>query len=138
MTTTTVGTQSTTVSSTQVTKGGFGLTGQIGKVFFQRYDLSLGMLYGDGAARLKINLGPKENLSMVQWQSDLYFRGASTNGNWTVQADVRTYLIYQPISIFYVSAGVEGFRQAGGSFQYLAGAGIRFDDEDIKLLLSLK
>ena len=125
-----------TVSATVQDKGGFNLTVMFGKILKERFDISVGLLRGDGASSFGVNLGPAENVQQFQIKSDLYFRPKTINGIWTAQADTRIYAILQPISIFYLSAGVEGFRKINGRFSYLFGAGMRFEDEDIKLLFS--
>jgi phospholipid/cholesterol/gamma-HCH transport system substrate-binding protein len=125
-----------TVSATVQDKGGFNLTVMFGKILKERFDISVGLLRGDGAASFGVNLGTSDSPQQFQIKSDLYFRPKTINGIWTAQADARIYTIFQPISIFYVSAGVEGFRKIDGRFSYLFGGGMRFEDEDIKLLFS--
>lgn len=136
-TTTQISGQTNTVQSTQVERGGLAITAMIGRVFFQRLDLSMGMLYGDGAVSAAINLAWwGEQVDALQWKNDLYFRNRAEVGNWNVVPDFRSYLIFQPFSIFYAEAGIEGLRKVGGKASYLYGAGFRFDDDDIKLLFS--
>ena len=134
--TTQAGGTSNTQITTRVNKGGFQITAMIGKIFSERFDLSLGLHYGDGAGIVGFNLGPKENVEMVQAKAELYFRSQNDNGNFTSQANGRIRLIYQPYSVIYLSAGLEGFRQVSGKLSTLYGGGIRFEDEDIKLLFS--
>jgi hypothetical protein len=117
-------------------KGGFNFTVMLGKIFQDRYDVSIGLLRGDGAVALGLNLGPRDNLQQIQLKSDIFFRAKAINGTWTAQSDARIYGIYQPISIFYLTGGVEGFRKVDGAFSSFFGAGMRFEDEDIKLLMS--
>ena len=136
LTTTEIAGTSNTVRTTVQDKGGFNFTVMLGKIFQDRYDVSLGLLRGDGAATLGLNLGPRDNLQQVQLKSDIYFRAKTINGTWTAQSDARIYAIYQPISIFYLTGGVEGFRKVDGVFSSFFGAGMRFEDEDIKLLMS--
>jgi len=126
----------TTIQTSKISQGGFAITGMIGTIFAHRFDISVGILHGDGAASLGINLGPEGNLEMIQLKNDLYFRAQSVNGSWSAQADGRSYLIYQPFSIFYLTAGLEGFRKVNGNMAASYGAGLRFDDEDIKLIFS--
>jgi phospholipid/cholesterol/gamma-HCH transport system substrate-binding protein len=123
-------------TTTRVNKGGFQFTAMIGKIFNQRFDLSLGLHYGDGAGQVGFNLGPKENVQMVQAKAELYFRSQSDGGNFTSEPDGRIYAIFQPYSVLYLSGGVEGFRQVSGKLSMFYGGGIRFEDEDIKLLFS--
>ena len=137
-TTTTVGGGAgpTTLQNTQVSKGGFALTAMVGKVFHPRIELAVGLLHGDGAAALGINLGPYDNLNLLQLKNELYFRTNTDGGTWTAQPDGRIYLIYQPYSILFLTAGMDGFRKVGGQTSAFYGAGIRFEDEDIRMLFS--
>lgn len=134
--TTTVGGVSQTVQSTKVSQGGFAITGMIGTVFAHRFDIAVGILHSDGAVSFGINLGPEDNLEMIQVKNELYFRGQTVDGAWTALPDARSYLIFQPFSIFYLNGGVEGYRKVNGNLSAFYGAGLRFDDEDIKLLFS--
>jgi phospholipid/cholesterol/gamma-HCH transport system substrate-binding protein len=125
-----------TVRNTQVDQGGYVFTAMIGKRLHPRVDLSVGILNGDGAAALGINLGWGEDLEMLQAVGELYFRSETVAGAWTARPDGRIYMILQPISILYVQGGVEGLRKINGNISAFYGAGIRFDDEDIRLLFS--
>jgi phospholipid/cholesterol/gamma-HCH transport system substrate-binding protein len=125
-----------TVKTTVQDQGGYNFSLMLGKIFRDRFDVAIGLLHGDGAARLGLNLGPRENLQQIQLMSDLYFRAKTIAGTWTAEADGRIYAIYQPFSVFYAIGGVEGFRQVSGRFSSFFGAGMRFEDEDIKLLMS--
>ncbi len=130
------GTENGPVVSTTVNKGGYLFTAMVGKHLGNIADISVGLLYGDGTASLNLNLGPGEYKEALQLRGDLYFRSISEGGNFVSKADGRTYLILQPISIFYLSGGIEGFRKVNGNFSAFYGGGIRFDDEDIRLLIS--
>lgn len=125
-----------TVTNTKTSQGGFAVTGMVGTVFAQRFDIAVGILHGDGAATLGLNLGPSDNSEMIQLKGEFYFRPRTVNGTWTARADARTYAIFQPFSIIYLDGGIEGFRRVNGNLSYYYGAGLRFDDEDIKLLFS--
>jgi phospholipid/cholesterol/gamma-HCH transport system substrate-binding protein len=124
------------VSSTVQDKGGFSMSVMFGKILKERYDISIGLLRGDGATSFGVNLGPIDNPQQFQMKADLYFRAKTIDGVWTAQADTRIYSIFQPISIFYLTGGVEGFRKVDGRFSYMFGGGLRFEDEDVKLLFS--
>jgi phospholipid/cholesterol/gamma-HCH transport system substrate-binding protein len=131
------GTVNGPITTTTIEQGGFMLTALVGKRLSPIADIGIGLIYGDGAAIVNFNLGPEENREMFQFRSDLYFRPKTeSNGNWTASPDARMQLILQPISIVYLNVGVEGFRKANGTFSSIFGAGIRFDDEDIRLLFS--
>jgi phospholipid/cholesterol/gamma-HCH transport system substrate-binding protein len=135
-TTTYNGTTDGPVTTTTTDQGGYQITAMVGKHLNRRLDISVGLLYGDGAAALNLNLGPHDNEEQIQLRSELYFRSRAEGSAWVSSPDGRIYGIYQPYSIFYVSAGIEGFRTVSGSLSAFYGGGIRFDDEDIRLLLS--
>jgi len=137
VTTTTVSNgASNTVQTTQVNQGGYVFTAMIGKRLHPRVDLAVGILHNDGAATLGLNLGWGDDLEMLRLVSDLYFRADTSGGRWTARPDGRIYLFYQPISIFFLQGGMEGFRKVDGQYSAFYGAGIRFDDEDIRLIFS--
>ncbi len=126
----------TQTTQTQVTdQTGLLLTGMIGKVFFNRLDLSVGALYGDGAASASIYLGPTGFENRIQLRNDIYARNVVGS-----TVDDRVTLTVQPWSGLYLRAGIESFRAypSNGQAIYFYGAGIRFDDDDIKLLFTLK
>lgn len=126
----------TTLENTKIERGGMAFTLLIGKVFHPRFDLALGIKHGDGSLSVGCNLGSEEHLQAIQLKSDLYFRPSSSGGRWTALPDGRIYAIFQPFSIVYLTGGLEGVRKVNGKTSAFYGAGIRFEDEDIKLLFS--
>jgi phospholipid/cholesterol/gamma-HCH transport system substrate-binding protein len=110
-------------------------TAMMGKVYNERWDLSVGLLYGDGALSAKLNLGGKDWRDQIQLGSDVYLRiGGGPN--------LRAYLSVQPVKGFYLRGGMEALPVGSTGITtpatYFAGGGITFDDEDIKLLFALK
>ena len=143
--TTQIGNQTQTYTTTIVDPTELLITAMLGKVYWgKRVDLSVGALYGDGAVSAKFNVGPSESEEMFQVRVDGYIRNAA--GIRTVEGqsqssglDSRLTVSFLPIPYAYVRAGVESLRQfSEKSANYFVGAGITFDDEDIKLLLSLR
>lgn len=131
-TTTEGGNQSTTVRTTQVEETGILLTGMVGKLFFnRRLDLSIGVLYGDGAVEAGINFGPVGQEDKFRVLGDIYSRGQEVPTDGRLEAIAKVYMG------FYVDAGLESFRKINGKTAWSYGAGISFDDEDIKLLFTL-
>jgi hypothetical protein len=112
------------------------LTGMLGKTFFLGWlDLSGGVLNGDGTLSAMTNLGPLGRIDMFQLREDLY----SLSNNRGVAN--RVTLQVHPLAVFpsvYVKAGIEDFRKVNDKANYFYGAGVTFDDEDFKFLLSLK
>ncbi len=135
-TTTEVSGVTNVVRTTVQNQGGFNFSLMLGKIFKDRFDVAVGLLRGDGATRVGVGLGPSDNPRQLQLVTDLYFRAKTLNGIWSAEPDGRIYAVFQPISIFYVIGGVEGFRRANGQFSSFFGGGMRFEDEDIKLLMS--
>ncbi len=131
-TTTTVGGVSTTVVTTQIEDGAFLLNGMIGQVFFHRLDLSVGVLHGDGTLSAKILLGPKEREDRLELINDLYSRGQGTGLNNRLEVLVR------PWKALYFRSGLDSFTETNGRVPYFVGAGVAFDDEDIKLIFALR
>jgi phospholipid/cholesterol/gamma-HCH transport system substrate-binding protein len=131
--TTTVG-GLTTVNQTQtVEQTSLLFTAMLGKIFFDRVEIALGALYGDGAGSVSFYLGPNGLENIIQLRNDVYFRNAAAS------VDARLSLSFSPIQNFYVRAGAESLRGATpGGVGFFAGAGLSFDDEDIKLLFTLR
>ncbi len=134
MTVTTTAGGMTQVTQTQVVdQTGLLLTGMLGKVFFNnRLDLSVGALYGDAAASVIFNLGPDDHENRIQVRGDTYIRNAVGS------VDERVTLSLSPLKGFYLRAGLESIRPYNGRLPFFLGAGLSFDDEDIKLLFALR
>jgi phospholipid/cholesterol/gamma-HCH transport system substrate-binding protein len=135
-TTTIAGGQTTQTETQQNEINAFLLTGMLGKTFFYgRLDLSAGVQYGDGTASAMVNLGPPGQVDEFAIRDDLY----SLSNNRGVADRVTGYI--HPVSYFkdvYMDVGIEDFREVNDKINYFYGVGLRFDDEDIKFLLSLK
>ncbi len=134
---TTVGGSTVQTQNTQIDQGSYQLTAMLGKVLWNRVDLSLGLLYGDGAISIAGYFGPEGNERKYQVRFDGYAHGAgvtSTTGPSNISGRVTAFA--QPWSVFFVRAGVDGFSAIGGTLPWLIGGGIHFQDEDLKLLFS--
>jgi phospholipid/cholesterol/gamma-HCH transport system substrate-binding protein len=131
-TTTQSGNVTTSTETTQIEETGILLTGMIGMVFFDhRLDLSVGALYGDGAVSAALDMGPVGMEDRLQFRADIYSRGQD------VPTDGRLTFTVHPYAALYVDAGLESFRQVDGLTAWSYGAGVSFDDDDIKLLFSM-
>ena len=108
-------------------------TAMMGKVYHDRWDLSVGLLYGDGALSLKYNFGPQGAVDQFQAGVDFYVR-VNTGVN------ARVYANLQPFRNVYLKVGLERlpFISTANGATYFVGGGLTFDDEDIKLLFALK
>jgi phospholipid/cholesterol/gamma-HCH transport system substrate-binding protein len=131
-TTTQAGNLTTSTQTTAIEETGILLTGMIGKLFFdRRLDLSIGALYGDGAVSAALNFGPIGQEDRLQVRGDVYSRGRD------VPTDGRLTLTVRPYLSTYLDGGLESFRKINGVTAWSYGAGISFDDEDIKLLFAI-
>ncbi|MDR3606331.1 MAG: MlaD family protein [Oligoflexia bacterium] len=132
-TTTTAGGQTVTTQTTQVEETGILFTAMVGKLLFdRRVDLAVGALYGDGAITIAGNLGPVGMEDRVRLETQVYSRGIG------YPTDLRVNMIVRPYSGLYVQGGVEGVHNVNGLIPWMYGAGVTFDDEDIKLLFALR
>ncbi|MGE0616553.1 MAG: MlaD family protein [Bacteriovoracia bacterium] len=138
--TTTAGTASTTTRSVTTEQGGILLTAMLGKVFWHRLDFSAGIYHGDATLGVAFNLGPQTNEELLRVEAQ-GFSGADGRGGH--QFDGRANAIWFPsqspyLKTIYIRGGVDSVRQVNGKFSYSVGAGISFNDRDIKMLFALR
>jgi phospholipid/cholesterol/gamma-HCH transport system substrate-binding protein len=131
-TTTTAGGQTASTSVHQVERNGILLTGMLGKVFWSRLDLAVGALHGDGCASATVRLGPNGLEDRFELRTDLYSSGTD------IPLNARIGVLARPWLTLYFKAGVESVRTINDSVPLFFGAGISFEDEDIKLLFALR
>ena len=136
-TTTTAGGQVNTVRSEEIQEGGILFTAMLGKIFANRYDLSLGALYGDGAASAMVHLGPQDFEQMFSVRYDIYSRAKGIALNNRLMFIARPLLHSEAFRSVYIRGGLDSTRKVGGQYAWAYGAGVTFDDDDIKLLFSL-
>jgi len=137
--TTTAGGSTSTSQVEQVERSGLNLNVMFGKVFMRRVDLSVGVLYGDGAGSLALNFGPHDRENMIVLRSDVYTRLSGQ----TSLVDYRGTLIIKPLRTkpfgsLYAMGGLESIRKVNGDTAYFFGAGLTFSDDDIKLLFAFR
>ena len=137
-TTTTTNGQNTSVSSEQVEEGGLLLTGMLGKIFWNRFDISAGALHGDGAVSIAFHLGPAGYERMFTVRNDLYVRGQGVGLNDREGVTIQPFLHNDMLSALYITSGLESFRKFNGKTVAFFGGGITFSDDDIKLLFAFK
>lgn len=138
-TTTTVDGVSQTVQTDQIERSGILLTAMLGKVFWKRLDVAAGIRYGDGTASININLGPATAVNRLRLETDIYARNTGFGSGTQLNSRIRAVVYPLPMDDFsplFVSGGIEGIRKVNGKMSYSVGAGIKFDDEDIKLLFT--
>jgi hypothetical protein len=131
-TTTESGGVSTTVRSTTREETALMISAMLGKVFFNRLDLSAGVLHNDGAVSLAGYLGPKGREDHHRLGIDLYSRALGQG------FDARFWGSAKFFDALYLTAGLESVNRVNGSVNYYFGAGVSFDDEDIKILFALR
>lgn len=137
-TTTTAGGSSATVEQETNEETGFILTGMLGKLFFNRLDLAAGALHGDGCVSSGLYLGPAGSEEQFQLKADFYTRGKNQSVNERVTLTAFPFYRVAGMSGAYVKGGIETFKKVNGHIPWMFGAGIAFDDEDIKLLFAFK
>ncbi|MGK5083028.1 MlaD family protein [Bdellovibrionota bacterium FG-1] len=140
-TTTSAGGLLTQVDTRQVEGSGLLFTAMFGKIFLERLDLSVGALNNDGTISTAVKFGPHGREDLLIFRNDLYTRGSGLG------MDDRVSLITQPWigsgnpwSTLYFKAGIEGMKGVpnNGLIPCFYGAGVTFDDEDIKILFTLR
>jgi phospholipid/cholesterol/gamma-HCH transport system substrate-binding protein len=137
-TTTVSGGVSTTVQTTTTNLGGFVMSLQMGRVFFRRLDLSIGLLHGDGAFSTELNLGPTDREEMFRIQGDIYARGRGVPTNGRAFAILQPFINSPGLGAIYVKGGLESFRKINNTVNYSIGAGLMFDDEDLRILFAFR
>lgn len=136
-TTTESGGVTVTSKTTQVEESEVLLTAMLGKVFLRRIDLSAGVLHGFGTLSAALNLGPHDREEMIIFRNDLYSPGKGLPLDDRISLTLRPFINRSEIlNSFYLTGGFESIRTVNGATAYFAGAGLTFDDEDIKLLFS--
>jgi len=135
-TTTTVGGVSTVTNTETFEESGMLFTAMLGKVFFGRLDLAIGLKHGDTTLRSAIWLGPEGREDHLKIVNEVYSRppGVST---FSRRVSDRVFLEYNPMLTVYLKAGIESVFRINGKMAYSFGAGLSFDDDDIKILFSL-
>jgi phospholipid/cholesterol/gamma-HCH transport system substrate-binding protein len=137
-TTTTSNNTTTSVSSEQIEEGGLLLTGMLGKIFLKRIDLAAGALHGDGAVSVGFHVGPNDSERAVSVRNDIYIRGQGVGLNDRLTLIAQPFIHDPVLGSLYVNGGLESFRKYNGKVSTFFGAGVTFDDEDIKLLFAFK
>lgn len=144
-TTTEAGGTTSVVKTTQVRQGGLALTAMLGKVFLRRIDVSGGVLYGDGTGSLTLMVGPKASEDRYQVRTDVYSRFGGYGIDSRVSFQAQPFASFTALGNLYLRGGLDGFkkvdvdgaRSATGSLSWFVGAGVRFDDQNIRLLFTL-
>lgn len=137
---TTSGGTTTNVQTSAADLGGLVMNAQLGKVFWRRLDLSIGLLHGDGAVSFEFDVGPAEKETMIRLHGDLYARGRG------VAINKRIWARFQPLigtgTVFgnlYLQAGVESFiNNPTPDLPFSMAAGLTFDDEDLRVLFAFR
>lgn len=137
-TTTTAGGQTNTVRTEEIQEGGILITAMLGKIIEKRYDLSMGVLHGDGAASAMIHLGKEDFEQQLSLRADVYSRAKGTALNCRLTAIAYPFIHSQAFKPIYLKAGLDTLRQVDGKRAFIYGAGVTFDDNDIKLLFSFR
>lgn len=135
-TTTTAGGAQTVVQTQTEETTGIQINASLGKVFFNRLDLSGGVIYGDGAISATIYAGPQGYERAIQIRADAYTRVAGSKVDGRFMATLFPLWSADLFSALYVQGGLEATHPVNNKTLYIFGAGLSFDDEAIKLLFS--
>jgi phospholipid/cholesterol/gamma-HCH transport system substrate-binding protein len=135
---TTAGGTTTNIQTTETDETGLQLTIMLGKKFTPRLEGAMGALHGDGTISAQLNLGPIDMADMVFFRVDGYARGAGASVNARASLQAHPFYRNESMNGVYVRGGLETFRQVGGQTAYFFGAGVQFDDDDIKILFALR
>ncbi|NUM88521.1 MAG: MCE family protein [Bdellovibrionales bacterium] len=128
-TTTSVNGGSTTVEDKTVNEEkGLKITAVFGK-YFGPLDLKAGIIEDSGAVGIGLWLDENRRHGV---HAELY--APSRKEAFTTRVWAKSHLW----SGFYVTGGVDAMRKYNGSLPYFFGAGIYFDDDDLKYLLAFK
>lgn len=131
-TTTEAGGTTTQVRTVSAQENSLLFTALIGKVFYRRLDLALGLIHGDGTVTAALHLGRSGHEERIQVYANMYSRPVTNT------VDARLGAIINPFDGLYVTGGLESFRQVNGSASLFVGAGVAFEDEDIKMLFAFR
>ena len=135
-TTTAVNSVSTTTETTEIEDGGLLLNLMLGKIFRDRYEFAIGILNGDGTASVALRAGPQDLEDKLVLRSDVYSRGKGFGIDQRTTLLVRPFNDWTALGPLYVKGGLESVRMVEGKLPLFVGAGVSFDDEDIRLLFA--
>ncbi|MEK7691898.1 MAG: hypothetical protein AAB425_12865 [Bdellovibrionota bacterium] len=114
---------------TEVIESGVQYTAMLGRILWDRLDVALGLNHDDATLTVAYRLGRAGREASISIRNDFYFRSG-------VGADDRISAQWMPYEPVYIRAGLDSFRKVSGSFPVFIGAGVSFDDEDVKLLFA--
>jgi len=138
-TTTIAGGQTTQTRTEETQETGLLFTAMLGKIFYHRFDFSAGALHGDGAVSGIIHLGPKGQEEAFHVRTDIYMRGGrGISINDRLMFQLHPLMNSDVFKSVYVRGGLESTRKVNSKYAWSFGAGITFDDEEIKLLFAFR
>jgi phospholipid/cholesterol/gamma-HCH transport system substrate-binding protein len=121
---------------TETEDGGLLINAMLGKIFVRRIEVAIGLLHGDGTISFAGHIGPGGREEMAILRADGYSQGKGYG------VDARLSLVARPLirhSLFgnvYLRGGVESLYRISNQVAWSGGAGVTFDDQDIKLLFT--
>ena len=135
--TVTAGGQTTTTEVETVSNTSFQFTAMLGKVLWERLDMAVGLRFGDAMISAGILLGPNDREEMFVLRNDFYTRGQSQPFDYRATLAIRPLIMTRMFASLYVHLGLESvYVHTNGLPKMFYGAGLTFDDEDIKLLFA--
>lgn len=135
-TTTAVNSVSTTTETTEVEEGGLLFNLMLGKIFLDRFEFALGLLNGDGTATFALRFGPQDREDRFVLRSDTYSRGKGFGVDDRISLIAKPFNEWTALGAVYFRGGLESIHRVDGKLPLFVGAGVSFDDEDIRLLFA--
>ncbi len=135
-TTTTAGGVTTVVEQETIDETGLQFTAMFGKVFMRRLDLSVGLKFGEGTLSTALWIGPHDREQMLILRGDVYARSGEDRIDLRTSAALRPFVNRGFLSPVYAIGGLESIRKVNGETPWFAGAGLTFDDSDVKTLFA--
>ena len=132
-TTTAAGSAPIEVETVRRAQQGILLSAQLGTLLFERWELGIGILYNDGAFRNSVYLWYGDEKDRLKVTTDVY---TSVLAQTDKSFDIRNFVVFRPFSIVYVQAGLDSIYKVNGNLRWSFGAGINFNDDDIKILFA--
>ncbi len=114
----------------RIQKKGLLFTAMLGRIWEKRYEAAVGIFHDDADLTMALNLGPSGDEQRLRISNDVYGSGTTVDDRIAVQ--------YRVYSGLYLRAGLDSVHTVDSKYPYFVGAGVSFDDEDIKLLFALR
>jgi phospholipid/cholesterol/gamma-HCH transport system substrate-binding protein len=133
-----VSTETKTIEENKVESSMAVVTAMLGKVLWERVNLSAGALHGDGTVAAALWWGPEKFERSFETEVNIYAPGVGQPVNLRLELQAQPW--YQKRTLLnsaYVRVGIDSIRQVNSKLAWFMGAGVSFSDEDVRLLFTL-